>query len=87
VIITKTMTKTYNIKFYPEAMPDIKWGDFRRIRENHGLSINKFEKCFCCGRAFSDGETVVVVSVNNGVGNCLACQSCLVKEQREVAGK
>ena len=80
--ITRTTTKTYEVTFYPDALPEMTWGRFRGVREKSGQNNTTLKKCFCCGRAFSDDEKVIFVTVQ-GIGNRLACRSCLEKDKKE----
>lgn len=80
--ITKTTTKTYEVIFYPDTLPDMTWGRFRSVRERNGQINTKLEKCFCCGHAFSDDENMVFVTVKS-IGNRFACRACLEKDKEE----
>ena len=77
--ITKTTVKSYDVKFYPNAI-DWTFGTFREKREKHGQSTKRFERCFCCGHKFSDDEKVVFITVS-GKGNLFGCSDCLKKEK------
>lgn len=80
MLITKTVSKTYEVKFYPDALPEITWGKFRESREKIGMNNSKLKRCFCCNRAFTDDERVIVISVSS-IGNRFACKACLAREE------
>lgn len=72
--VTKTTTKNYDVKFYPNAV-DFTWESFRTMREKHNQSTSKFAKCFICGHKFADNEKLVFITVS-GKGNLFGCKSC-----------
>ena len=78
--ITKTTSRTYNVKFFPGSW-NITQRDFIESRKNHGMSTKKFEKCFCCGKTLPLDEVPTVVHVE-GVGNRFACKACKEQEAR-----
>jgi len=85
VLITKTVSKTYEVTFYPYVLPEMTWGEFRESREKNGINSSKFKKCFCCNHAFADDERVIVISVSS-IGNRFACKACLDREKDGVNG-
>lgn len=80
--ITKTVSKTYEIKFYPDALPGMTWGSFKKSREKIGMNNSKLKRCFCCNHEFDENESVIVISVS-GIGNRFACRMCLEREENE----
>ena len=80
MLITKTVSKTYEVKFYPDALPGMTWGKFRESREKNGMNNSKLKRCFCCNHAFTDDERVIVISVSS-MGNRFACKACLAREE------
>ena len=74
--ITKTTKKTYNIEFCPNAI-DWTFGSFKEQRLKNNMNVSKFEKCFICKHKFNDDEKVIIVSIDNGIGNRFACRWCL----------
>ena len=85
MLITKTVSKTYEVTFYPYVLPEMTWGEFRESREKNGINSSKFKKCFCCNHAFADDERVIVISVSS-IGNRFACKACLDREKDGVNG-
>lgn len=83
MIITKTTTKTYEVKLFPEVWKT-KHGDFIRIRKKYGMTTRQFEKCFCCEHQFEEDEIPIFIQVSEK-GNMFACQECLKKEDAENA--
>lgn len=72
--ITKTTSKTYNIKFFPGNW-DMVQRDFIERRKKIGMSTKDFEKCFCCGKTLPLDDIPTFVQVG-GVGNRFACKDC-----------
>ena len=85
MLITKTVSKTYEVTFYPYVLPEMTWGEFRESRKKNGMNSSKFKKCFCCNHAFTDDERVIVISVSS-IGNRFACKACLDREKDGVNG-
>lgn len=52
--------------------PFMKYGFFRKTRENLGLHCNK--TCFKCGRKFKDEDDAFLIITNKG--NKIICESC-----------
>lgn len=75
--ITKTTSKSYEVKFYEP----LKWtaGWFLELRRKKNLSYKEFEHCFCCGHKFEDEEHPVFIAVMKK-GNLFACAKCKEKE-------
>lgn len=78
--ITKTTSKTYDVKFFPGfwTMPHAK---FLQLRKQKGMSTAKFEKCFCCGSQLPPNDIPTMITVDNGIGNRFACAECTAKEK------
>lgn len=76
--ITKTVSKTYRVNFFPGSW-DMMQKDFIESRKKFGMSTKEFEKCFCCGKELSLDEVPTFVQVQ-GVGNRFACRDCTKQE-------
>ena len=76
--ITKTTSRTYDVKFHPGSW-NMTQRDFIESRKNHGMSTKEFEKCFCCGKTLPLDEVPTFVQVH-GVGNRFACKDCTRQE-------
>jgi uncharacterized CHY-type Zn-finger protein len=72
--ITKTTVKEYKIEpiksFFDMAMKD-----FIEIRKKHGLTFQKFTKCFVCSGKFKDEDIPKMAHVE-GEGNVFICDKC-----------
>lgn len=82
MIITKTTTKKYEVKFFPGSW-GMQHGKFISTRKRLGLTTASFEKCFICGYKFKDDEVPIFITVTNGIGNRFACTQCANKEESE----
>jgi hypothetical protein len=81
MIITKTVTRTYKIQFFPNAW-DIPFGRFKQTRERNKQTMKELSSCFICGHKFDDDEMPVVISVSKK-GNRFSCKQCCADNIRE----
>jgi hypothetical protein len=78
VNITKRSVHTYKVLQALSAAPVFVYGEFKKSRLKHGMSIARFEKCFGCNHAFADDEPVFFGCVE-GKGNIFFCKECAEK--------
>lgn len=83
-IITKTRVETFKVLRAYASEPYMKFGTFIKQRKHHGLSTEKWEKCFACEHAFEDDEDIYLGSVTRR-GNIAFCKSCAEKYNTEKA--
>lgn len=78
MIITKTTTKKYEIKFIPSVW-NMSHGEFIAARKRYGMKTAKHERCFICGHRFKYEDIPILIQVS-GIGNRFACAQCAGKE-------
>ena len=77
--ITKKSSRTYEVTFFPDSWKMIH-SVFIEGRKRMGLSTNKLDHCFCCGKILPLDKSPTFITVNNGVGNRFACEECTAQE-------
>ena len=80
--LTKTTTKTYEIKQIVWEKPSFTWGKFRDTRKRNGMSVSAFEKCFFCKHTFAEEEDMYIGTVSIK-GNRMFCIDCANKYKEE----
>lgn len=83
--IQKTVTKTYEVEFFPDAF-NCTVGDFIKSRERLGISTQGFKTCFICGRHLSMYRKPIVAIVS-GIGSRFVCDACYKKYQWDNGGQ
>lgn len=81
MVVTKKMSKSYEVDVWPIESWSTPMSEFIASRRTNGMSVKQFEHCFCCGRSLR-AEEVPRIRTVHGIGNRFLCNTCAEKEDQ-----